>query len=355
MNFPRCFSAVSLAFILTLSASASSEKISPRVLDETSGTGSTEALIVLKEQANLAPVAAMHGKLAKGQFVVNALREVAARTQPSIISFLTQRGVAYQSFWIVNMIKVTGNRALMEDLAARPDVAQIDANPHVKSALPTASGFDSDAAAGVEWNVVKVGAPKVWALGFRGKGRVVAGADTGVQWDHPALKNHYRGWNGQKVNHNYNWHDATSEHSPVPVDPFGHGTFTVSQMIGDDGHGNQIGVAPGARYIACRNMDLYRVLPVPDGALSSQRQPRPGKSRAGAGFHQQLVDVSHDGRVFGQYAESHCALGSRGGNLPGDGGRQLRAGLRDDQRSAGDLPGLDNRRSHRLLQSDRRL
>lgn len=255
MNFPRCFSAVSLAFILTLSASASSEKISPRVLDETSGIGSTEALIVLTEQANLAPAAALHGKLAKGQFVVNALREVASRTQPPVISFLTQRGVAYQSFWIVNMIKVTGNRTLMEDLAARADVAHIDANPHVKSALPTPSGFDSDAVAGVEWNVVKVGAPKVWALGFRGKGLVVAGADTGVQWDHPALKNHYRGWNGQKVNHNYNWHDATSEHSPVPVDPFGHGTFTVSQMIGDDGHGNQIGVAPGARYIACRNMD----------------------------------------------------------------------------------------------------
>jgi len=107
----------------------------------------------------------------------------------------------------------------------------------------------------VEWNVAKVKAPDVWNLGFRGEGRVVAGADTGVNWDHPALKTHYRGWNGSGVDHDYNWHDATSQHSPTPVDPNDHGTFTVSQMVGDDGQGNQVGVAPGAQWIACRNMD----------------------------------------------------------------------------------------------------
>src|SRR5262249_39613297 len=162
-----------------------------------------------------------------------------------------QRGVAYQSFFIVNMIKVTGNQALIRELAARGDVASIDANPHVKSLLPAALGFSSDAANGIEWNIDRVHAPKVWNLGFRGESRVVAGADPGVQWDHPALKNQYRGWNGSKVDHDYNWHDAV-EHSPSPLDPFGHGTFTVSEMVGDDGHGNQIGVAPKAQWIACR-------------------------------------------------------------------------------------------------------
>ena len=102
----------------------------------------------------------------------------------------------------------------------------------------------------IEWNVRKVKAQRVWLLGFRGEGRVVAGADTGVQWDHPALKGHYRGWNGNAVNHDYNWHDATAAHSPTPVDPHSHGTFTVSQMVGDDGAGNQIGVAPHAKWIA---------------------------------------------------------------------------------------------------------
>lgn len=248
--------AISAVILLTVSSvAATSPKIAARVVNETANGGMTEALVVLTQQADLSPAASLSTRLAKGRFVVNALRDVANRTQRPIITLLQQRGIPYQSFWILNMIQVTGNRALMEELAARPDVAQIDANPHVKSALPVPTAFDAEAPTGIEWNITKVKAPKVWALGFKGEGRVVAGADTGVQWDHPALKGHYRGWNGAAVNHDFNWHDATPQHSPTPVDPFGHGTFTVSEMVGDDGHGNQIGVAPGAQWIACRNMD----------------------------------------------------------------------------------------------------
>ena len=38
-------------------------------------------------------------------------------------------------------------------------------------------------------------APEAWALGIDGSGTVVASLDTGVQWDHPALKEKYRGYN----------------------------------------------------------------------------------------------------------------------------------------------------------------
>src|SRR6185369_7775626 len=168
--------------------------------------------------------------------------------QGPILAMLRERGIPFQSFWIVNMIKVTGDRSLMESLANRSDVARIDANPMVRSSLPVATGEDSTfQPQGIEWNVQRVKAPDVWALGFHGEGRVVAGNDTGVQWDHPALKNHYRGWNGQMADHNYNWHDAI-QNSQTPIDPHGHGTFTASQMVGDDGVGNQVGVAPGAKW-----------------------------------------------------------------------------------------------------------
>jgi len=234
---------------------SSVSKIAPRVLAETSNGGSTEALVVLARQADLSAAENLPTKADKGRFVVNTLRATASSTQGPIINLLRQRGVPYQSFFIVNMIKVTGDRSLMETLAGRADVARIEANPHVRTALPSRSGYDTSSfAPGVEWNVERVKAPEVWALGYRGEGLVVAGADTGVQWDHPALKNQYRGWNGQQVDHDYNWDDAV-EHTTSPFDPHGHGTFTVSEMVGDDGQGNQIGVAPGAQWIACRNMD----------------------------------------------------------------------------------------------------
>jgi serine protease AprX len=245
---------VLLAGLVSANAQANG-KISSRVLTETSNGGSTEALVVLSQQADLSPAYTLNTKLEKGYFIVNALRTVAGRTQGPILSLLQQRGVPYQSFFIVNMIKINGDRKLIEELAAREDVARIDANPLVHTALPNPDGKQTIfQPQGVEWNVAQVKAPDVWALGYHGEGRVVSGADTGVQWDHPALKNHYRGWNGQQVDHDYNWHDAVAQ-SPSPIDPHGHGTFTVSEEVGDDGMGNQIGVAPGAKWIACRNMD----------------------------------------------------------------------------------------------------
>ena len=42
----------------------------------------------------------------------------------------------------------------------------------------------------------------------------------------------------------------------APCDDFGHGTHTMGTMVGDDGGANQIGMAPGARWIGCRNMDV---------------------------------------------------------------------------------------------------
>ena len=237
--------------------SGAEDKIAPRVMTDTTEGRVTEALVVLREQADLSPAATMRTKLEKGRFVVNTLREVAARTQSPLKRFLEQRGIPYQSFYIANMIKITGNRDLMQEIAARTDVARIDANPHVRTSLPLPTGRDvrSNSINSVEWNISRVGAPQVWAMGFRGEGHTVADADTGVQWDHPALKSHYRGWDGTKVDHDYNWHDASPDHSPTPIDPNDHGTFTASELVGNDGAGNQVGVAPGAKYFACRNMD----------------------------------------------------------------------------------------------------
>jgi serine protease AprX len=237
------------------------EKISPWVLDATAGGGQTDFLIVLAEQADLSAAYALPTKQARGQWVYETLWETAQRSQAPLRAWLDARGASYRSYYIVNLLHVqAGDRALVETLSARPDVARIEANPRIQNKLPETRFLERNPASpsAIEWNVSKVNAPAVWAMGYTGQGVVVGGQDTGYDWDHPALKNQYRGWNGAAANHDYNWHDAihgAGGDSPAPIDPHSHGTHTMGIVLGDDGGNNQIGVAPGARWVGCRNMD----------------------------------------------------------------------------------------------------
>jgi len=113
----------------------------------------------------------------------------------------------------------------------------------------------------IEWNVQWVGAPDVWDE-YDGSNFVVANADTGVAWQHPALIQQYRGYNNNNPNHNYHWWDAIHSaggrcgfDSQVPCDDNGHGTHTTGTAVGYNHNGYYTGVAPGAKWIACRNMD----------------------------------------------------------------------------------------------------
>jgi len=161
------------------------------------------------------------------------------------------------------MIWVKGDMSTIEQMARRTDIAHIYANPSVKLDFPAKESSNNNAIEAIEWNILKVNADDVWQLGYTGQGAVVGGQDTGYDWDHPALKNQYRGWDGNSADHNYNWHDAIHSgggscgaNSPEPCDDSTHGTHTMGTIVGDDGAGNQIGMAPGARWIGCRNMNL---------------------------------------------------------------------------------------------------
>ena len=250
--------ALSASSTMASSSAAWTSKVAPGVLRDTANGRSASFLVVMAAQANVSSSNMLATKEAKGQFVFTTLRDEASRTQAPIKALLHQRGIAYKSHFLVNLITVvSGNRALVRELASRGDVSSIDVNAKVRSsvmpkapAVPAPNGPNT-----VEWNITKVKAPIVWSHGHTGEGIVVGDIDTGFQWDHPALKGHYRGWNGSQANHNFSWYDETNPANRAPVDPHGHGTHTVGTIIGDDGAGNQIGVAPGAKWIGCRAMD----------------------------------------------------------------------------------------------------
>ena len=243
-------------------------KIAPWVVAQTANGQQAEFFIVLADQADLSVAAALRTKNEKGRFVHDALWNKSQTTQRAIVRWLREHGVEHRSFYIVNAILVRGTREIVEALARRPDVARIEGNPQVQNVIPQpVSAVETTSQpkvpATVEPGINYTHAPDVWGLGFRGQEITVAGADTGQRWTHNALKPHYRGWDGQNANHDYNWHDSIHDgvgnpcgnDSPEPCDDNGHGTHTIGTVVGDDGAGNQIGMAPGARWIGCRNMD----------------------------------------------------------------------------------------------------
>ena len=242
-------------------------KIAPWVLDHTARGNQAEFMIVLADQADLSGAKLLKTKADKGRFVRDALWNKSQATQGPVLKWLRDHQVEYRSFYIVNAIWVKGNFDIALGLASRPDILRVEGNPQIRNFPNPLPHVDApsqpDSPATIEQGIVYSHAPDVWALGFKGEGVVVAGADTGFRWDHNAIKPHYRGWNGTTASHDFNWHDSIHDStfnpcgndSPAPCDDFGHGTHTLGTAIGDDGGTNQIGMAPGAQCIGCRNMD----------------------------------------------------------------------------------------------------
>lgn len=240
-------------------------KIAPWVLEKTADGNVAEFLVVLAEQADLSGAKALSTKNEKGRYVRDALWKKAQETQGPLLSWLSDRKIEHRAYYIVNLVWVKGTADVALALAARSDVVRLEGNPQIRN-LPEELPLETIPAPGVpttvEWGITNTRAPEVWAQGFTGQGLVVAGADTGYRWDHNALKGKYRGWNGTTANHDYNWHDSIHSsigvcgaNSPVPCDDNGHGTHTMGTIAGDDGAGNQVGMAPSAKWIGCRNMN----------------------------------------------------------------------------------------------------
>lgn len=242
-------------------------KVAPWVIQHTANGQNAEFFVVLADQADLSGSINLATKAEKGRYVYEELKRKSQATQEPVLQWLQEHGIEHQSFYIVNAVLVKGSREVANALASRQDVARIEGNPQIQYSLPEPAAFVGHQSVQqpetVEPNIINTRAPDVWALGFRGQGITVGGADTGERWTHNALKPHYRGWDGIAADHNYNWHDAIHDSvgnpcgndSPFPCDDLGHGTHTIGTAVGDDGMGNQIGMAPEAKWIGCRNMD----------------------------------------------------------------------------------------------------
>jgi hypothetical protein len=168
------------------------DKVDPNVLSAAT-MGQAEFLIYMDSQADLSGADALATKEDKGQFVYEQLTATAQSTQPAVLQTLSSLGAPYQSFWVTNAIWAKGNLAVIEAVAAHPEVAYVYASGGGQLRLPpadeplTSTGTTSTTALSTadpnpEANLINVKATEVWSRGILGRGAVVAGADTGVAW-----------------------------------------------------------------------------------------------------------------------------------------------------------------------------
>ena len=98
---------------------APTNKITPWVIGHTADGQQAEFMVVLVDQADLRPAAALATKSEKGRYVYDALRAKSQTTQGPILQWLRERGIEHRSFYILNAVLVKGPR---EVLPARPGI-----------------------------------------------------------------------------------------------------------------------------------------------------------------------------------------------------------------------------------------
>ncbi|MFC4007107.1 S8 family serine peptidase [Nonomuraea purpurea] len=190
----------------------------------------------------------------KAELVFEAKTAQADSSQAGLRKLLDSHQADYTSYWIVNAMRVTAGEKLAAEIAALPEVESIEPVRTLTLPKPIVGKAENKTNA-VEWNIDRVGAPRVWSeLGNRGEGIVIAHIDSGAQFDHPDLAASYRGRNQDgSYSHDYNWFDPAGVcPTDAPCDNNGHGTHVMGTMAGANG----IGVAPGAKWIAAKGCEL---------------------------------------------------------------------------------------------------
>ena len=181
------------------------------------------------------------------EFVVNELKAFADASQYDLrhtLAEMQRNGITNEPtlLWMANALAFDANKAAIEDLAQRRDIAMIgyaiERNwiPDGEVATPASATRE------ITPNVIQVGANQVWELGYTGEGVVVAVIDTGVNYNHIDLANHL--WDGGDAfpHHGYDVYNNDND----PMDDMGHGSHCAGTVCGDGTGASQTGMAPDA-------------------------------------------------------------------------------------------------------------
>jgi len=218
-------------------------------------------IINLSDKAELASIAD-RDKGTKRRRIVESLRAKGELSQVPLRALLNRLGAKrVKPFWVINAVAAAVSADSVRALASLPGVETIGLDGTVAAPL----GY-SVINGTSEWNIDRINAPALWSAGYDGTGVVVANMDTGVDYLHPDLAQRFRGGANS-------WFDPFNQTS-LPFDAAGsstgHGTGTMSIMVGGSAGGSAIGVAPGATWIAAKIFDNSRSTRYQDVHLAFQ-------------------------------------------------------------------------------------
>ncbi len=181
--------------------------------------------------------------------LIRAAKVQSEKSQLELIRFLEKNNIYhYKKLWLINSLAITVNVDMVSKIAAFADVSEIH-----EDQIITLNTTTSNAPGIPELNIEQVKAPAVWSLGFTGQGTVIGIIGSGVDGYHPDLAPRFRGGGNS-------WFDATKD--PKTTIPFDadkvtyHGTGVMGIALGGSHSGVNIGVAPGAKWIAAKIFSL---------------------------------------------------------------------------------------------------
>ncbi len=253
---------VLLAGLLSFPAAArptiGAAPIERALLDRLDADGRASFFVQMAAQADLRAADGIVDWQARGEYVLGALQEVATTAQAPVIAYAQRRELEAHSLLAANAVYVRGGdlQAAL-DLAALPGVAflRLERVVPLEVLAPDAAAATQKPEAAVSWGILDTRAYDAWQMGVRGAGIVVAGIDTGVQWDHPALIDQY-GCPADPGNPAC-WWDPSNVCGGTPCDNNGHGTHTMGTMVAKDDPSFPYiaGMAPDATWIACKGCE----------------------------------------------------------------------------------------------------
>ncbi|MGD8587849.1 MAG: Calx-beta domain-containing protein [Chromatiales bacterium] len=193
----------------------------------------------------------------------------------TLTQFLASKGLERptKELWGINALALSVPAHMIPELLQLEGVARIEQD----YSISIAADITEEITAIPLWNLTDINAPLLWDYGYSGQGVVVGILDTGVDVEHPDLNERWRGGTNS-------WFDPYKQYT-APVDPLGHGTQVTGLILGGDNSGNQIGVAPNARWIAAKIFDntgsanissiheAYQWILDPDGDPSTDDAP----------------------------------------------------------------------------------